>query len=210
MIGIREMSKFYEGEHTTEDYLKYYQLGYIDEVVAAIYVKYQARFTLPFSTWNIEKEERTSIILTEIWKALEKFDVEKAKGATLETVIYNYIERYILSWNKSQNYDVRKINNDATVLSALDETNDEGEEGNMLDKLEGMQSIDEDREKVELAIFVKSLNLTDNEEKYCLAAINGISKKLNKSSIATAIGISRAGANNIVKKLQVKLVDLIA
>ena len=62
-------------------------------------------------------------------------------------------------------------------------------------------------EEIELQMYINSLDLNYNQRRFCTALIQGC--KPTKSAVAKEIGISRAGANVIVKALQQKLIELI-
>ena len=68
------------------------------------------------------------------------------------------------------------------------------------------QTDSKDFDEVELKYYIESIDMNNNQRKFCNALINGC--KPTKSAVAAQIGISRAGANVIVKALQEKLIDL--
>ena len=103
-----------------------------------------------------------------------------------------YIRNACRTYTEKQNTDRRKVNqsNVTDVFSTFEKTD-------FLEK----EHIDTDFNQFETEQYLKQLNLTENQYKFCIAAING-GDDIGITEIAREIGISPAGALNVKKQLQ--------
>lgn len=187
-----ELSKQYEGEDNNADYIKYFNEGEVDIVIARIYhLNYKLFNQTASQYYGLNYDDIQNIILTEIWRCLDNYDDSKSKGK-ITTMMCKYIRNACRTYTEKQNTDKRKVNqgNVTDVFSAFEKTD-------FLEK----EHIDTDFNRFETEQYLKQLNLTENQYKFCIAAING-GDDIGITEIAREIGISPAGALNVKKQLQ--------
>lgn len=194
----------FTAKRTTEQLINEYHAGSKDMVIAYVYETSYTQFkSIADKFFGVDEATKESVILEQIWKALENYKLDT--GAKLTTLICTYITnelRHITQKDKTQ----KRILNQCTHTQLFSDYFGDDEKGSE-DKNNCMgQTNTFDFDEVELKYYIESLDLNDNQRKFCTALMEGC--KPTKSAVAAEIGISRAGANVVVKALQEKLLDL--
>lgn len=201
---FKDLSKTYKGEQSPQSYKNFFELGYENEVIADIYVNNYKLFYKAASQYgSIDNATKDSVIVEMIWKAMKDLDIAKLQ-VKLNSYIIGYIKSELRCILQANTYDKRKINMSENSVSFTDLTTDESDG---TDKFMNMGEVD-DTSMLEMMSFINSLQLPENQRKYCEAALSG-EVGLKYGTIATAIGVSRAGAKKIREKLQLVCAELI-
>lgn len=123
-------------------------------ILAKVYVKYYAHLTNVASKFfNITDQDKASCIVEEIHKALMNYD--SRKGAAIQTLVTKYVNNRLRAETQSENYQMRKANNESDSYESLMEVNAVPE------------SFSEESSILETLSVLDSLNLTANEKRYC-------------------------------------------
>lgn len=201
---FKDLSKNYKGDQTPQSYKNFFELGYENEVIADIYVSNYKLFYKAASQYgSIDSATKDSVIVEMIWKAIKDLDISKLQ-VKLNSYIIGYIKSELRCILQANTYDKRKINMSDNSVSFTDLTTDNGD---ATDKFMNMGELD-DTTMLEMVSFINSLQLPENQRKYCEVALRG-EVGLKYGTIANAIGVSRAGAKKIREKLQLVCADLI-
>lgn len=190
---------------TTEELLNSYKKN-PNETIGYIYEYHQSEFFAVANRFaGVDMDTKESVILEQIWKVFENFKPDSACKIT--TVICTYIKNELRRLTQANKMDKRKLNEAMYTQNFSDYFNVDGDSEIAEDKVYALGTTDtQDLEDIELKMFIDSLDLNENQRKFCMALIGGC--KPTKSAVAAEIGISRAGANVVVKTLQQKLVDI--
>lgn len=140
---------------------------------------------------RLTSEDKCSFILEEIVQALKNYD--HTKGVKIQTVVSTYVYRRCYAENKMREHQKRMIDYDTTLTSSYEayvEAN--------IDK--GMT----DFYQCELISYLESLDLTENELKYCKIVSSG-EHSIKDSDVARMMGVTPAAINYIRKKLSSKI-----
>lgn len=195
----------FTGEKSTEELINEYHRGNKDVIIAFVYETGYPQFSSISNKFlGLDEATKESVILEQIWKGLENYQIgSKAKLTSLIcTYIYNEL-RHLTQAEKMQKRVLNQCTHTQLFSDYFVGDDDEGSE----DKHSCMGQTDsKDFDEVELKYYIESIDMNNNQRKFCNALINGC--KPTKSAVAAQIGISRAGANVIVKALQEKLIDL--
>lgn len=201
---FKGLSLNYAGERTPESYKYNYVNGQKDEVIADIYVNnYKIFYSAIGKYSSIDNATKDSVIVEMIWKCMDNLEVDKLE-VQLPSMILAYIKRELFRQIKSNNYDKRKINSSDNSITFTDMSVDDE---SSTDKFDALGEPD-DTSMLEMVSYIESLDLTENQLKYCKLALEG-SVGLKSGSIANAIGISRAGAKKLRERLQIVCADLL-
>lgn len=201
---FKGLSLNYVGERTPESYKYNYVNGQKDEVIADIYVNnYKIFYSAIGKYSSIDNATKDSVIVEMIWKCMDNLEVDKLE-VQLPSMILAYIKRELFRQIKSNNYDKRKINSSDNSITFTDMSVDDE---SSTDKFDALGEPD-DTSMLEMVSYIESLDLTENQLKYCKLALEG-SVGLKSGSIANAIGISRAGAKKLRERLQIVCADLL-
>lgn len=201
---FKGLSLNYVGERTPESYKYNYVNGQKDEVIADIYVNnYKIFYSAVGKYSSIDNATKDSVIVEMIWKCMDNLEVDKLE-VQLPSMILAYIKRELFRQIKSNNYDKRKINSSDNSITFTDMSVDDE---SSTDKFDALGEPD-DTSMLEMVSYIESLDLTENQLKYCKLALEG-SVGLKSGSIANAIGISRAGAKKLRERLQIVCADLL-
>ena len=193
---FKELLNVYEGKHTDEELIFDFNNGKTNEVIAYIFETNKYLFHQTARSYiGVEIETVDSDLIEQIWKCLINYDSAKSKGK-LTTMICTYIRNELRNITQSNNYNKRAIN-EASNCSLFSEF-EEGE-----DRLEEASDL-AGYDLIEMEHMVANEDLTENEKKYCLAALKNLDG-LTPARIAEQIGVSRAGAKCIRQNLQYKL-----
>lgn len=176
-------------------------------VLAKVYVKYYAHLTnVSAKFFNITEADKASCIVEEIHKALMNFDSEK--GAAIQTLVTKYVNNRLRAETQSESYQVRKANSESDSYEGLCEVSGIAEE------------TEEDASIAETLSVLDSLEITENERRYCeiiLLDRTGeladkdkdreviSTTKILDTEIAQIMGITGAGVAYIRKSLAKKL-----
>lgn len=190
---------------TTEELLYSYKKN-PNETIGYLYEYHQSEFFAVANRFaGVDTPTKESVILEQIWKVLENFKPDSACKIT--TVICTYIKNELRRITQANKMDKRKLNEATYTQNFSDYFNVDGDSEIAEDKVYALGTTDtQDLEDIELRMYINSLDLNDNQKRFCMALIGGC--KPTKSAVAAEIGISRAGANVVVKTLQQKLVDI--
>ena len=195
----------FTGKKSTEELINEYHTGNKDVIIAFVYETGYGQFSSIASKFlGIDEATKESVILEQIWKGLETYQLNsKAKLTSLIcTYIYNEL-RHLTQSEKMQ----KRILNQCTHTQLFSDYFVGDDDESSEDKHSCMGQTDsKDFDEVELKYYIDSIDMNDNQRKFCNALIQGC--KPTKSAVAAQIGISRAGANVVVKALQEKLIDL--
>lgn len=190
---------------TTEELLNSYKKN-PNETIGYIFEYHQSEFFAVANRFaGIDTPTKESVILEQIWKVLENFRPDSACKVT--TVICTYIKNELRRITQANKMDKRKLNEATYTQNFSDYFSIDGDSEIAEDKVYALGTTDtQELEDVELRMLIESLQLNENQRKFCMALIGGC--KPTKSAVAAEIGISRPGANIVVKALQEKLVDI--
>lgn len=190
---------------TTEELLYSYKKN-PNETIGYLYEYHQSEFFAVANRFaGVDTPTKESVILEQIWKVLENFKPDSACKIT--TVICTYIKNELRRITQANKMDKRKLNEATYTQNFSDYFNVNGDSEIAEDKIYALGTTDTyELENVELQMLIDSLDLNENQRNFCMALIGGC--KPTKSAVAAEIGISRAGANVVVKTLQQKLVDI--
>lgn len=190
---------------TTEELLYSYKKN-PNETIGYLYEYHQSEFFAVANRFaGVDTPTKESVILEQIWKVLENFKPDSACKIT--TVICTYIKNELRRLTQANKMDKRKLNEATYTQNFSDYFNVDGDSEIAEDKIYALGTTDTyELENVELQMLIDSLDLNENQRNFCMALIGGC--KPTKSAVAAEIGISRAGANVVVKTLQQKLVDI--
>ena len=193
------LSQEYKGEETNADYKRYFDNGYQDIVIAHIYKLHYQLFnrTIITNYYGIDEMEAEHIKLTQIWKCLEGYDETKSNGK-ITTMICTYIRNACRAYTQAQNSDKRKVGQ-SNVTSNFSEF----EKTDFLEK----DYVDNEFNRAEVKQYLKQLNLTENQYKFCMTIIDS-PDDTSLRQIALEIGMSRAGVSGLQRQLKQILVDL--
>ena len=194
----------FTGKKTTEELINEYHKGNKDSVIAVVYeLGYLQFMSVANNFLGVDTATKESVILEQIWKGLENYKL--GSNAQLVSLICTYIKNELRHITQSESMQKRCLNNCThTQLFSDYFSNDEDSDE---DKNRCMGTTDtSDFDEVELQYYIDSIDMNENQRNFCNALINGC--KPTKSAVAAQIGISRAGANIVVKALQEKLIDL--
>ena len=193
-------------KYSTEELLYSYKknpnetIGYIYEYHYAEFIAIANRFA------GVDTPTKESVILEQIWRALENFKEDSTCKVT--TVICTYIKNELRRITQANKMDKRILNECTHTQNFSDYFSVDGDSEVAEDKVFALGTTDtQELEEIELQMYINSLDLNYNQRRFCTALIQGC--KPTKSAVAKEIGISRAGANVIVKALQQKLIELI-
>jgi hypothetical protein len=202
-IFLNIMDNF-TGKKTTEELINEYHKGNKDVIIAFVYETGHGQFNSIASKFlGLDESTKESVILEQIWKALENYKL--GSHAQLTSLICTYIYNELRHLTQSEKMQKRVLNQctHTQLFSDYFSSDADGDE----DKNSCMGHTDrKDFDEVELRYYIDSIDMNDNQRKFCNALLEGC--KPTKSAVAAQIGISRAGANVIVKALQDKLIDL--
>lgn len=140
---------------------------------------------------RLTSEDKSSFILEEIVQALNNYD--ETKGAKIQTVVSTYVYRRCYAENKMREHQKRMLDYDTTLNSSYESY----VEAN-IDK--GMN----DFYHCEFTNYLESLDLTENELKYCKIVSSG-EHSIKDSDVARMMGVTPAAINYIRKKLSSKI-----
>lgn len=203
-IFLNIMDNF-TGKKSVEELINEYHTGNKDVIIAFVYETSYAQFSSIANKFlGVDEATKESVILEQIWKGLENYQIgSNAKLTSLiGTYIYNEL-RHLTQAEKMQKRVLNQCTHTQLFSDYFVGDDDEGSE----DKHSCMGQTDsKDFDEVELKYYIDSIDMNDNQRKFCNALIEGC--KPTKSAVAAQIGISRAGANVVVKALQEKLIDL--
>lgn len=190
---------------TTEELLNSYKKN-PNETIGYMFEYHQSEF---FGVANkfagVDTATKESVILEQIWKVFENFKPDS--GCKVTTVICTYIKNELRRITQANKMDKRKLNEATYTQNFSDYFSVDGDSEIAEDKVYALGVTDTyELENVELKMLIDSLDLNENQRKFCMALIGGC--KPTKSAVAAEIGISRAGANVVVKTLQQKLIDI--
>lgn len=190
---------------TTEELLNSYKKN-PNETIGYIFEYHQSEFFAVANRFaGIDTPTKESVILEQIWKVLENFRPDSACKVT--TVICTYIKNELRRITQANKMDKRKLNEATYTQNFSDYFSIDGDSEIAEDKVYALGTTDaHELEDVELRMLIDSLHLNENQRKFCMALIGGC--KPTKSAVAAEIGISRPGANIVVKALQEKLIDI--
>lgn len=190
---------------TTEELLNSYKKN-PNETIGYIYEYHQSEFFAVANRFaGVDTATKESVILEQIWKVFENFKLDS--GCKITTVICTYIKNELRRLTQANKMDKRKLNEATYTQNFSDYFSVDGDSEVPEDKVYALGTTDTyELENVELKMLIDSLDLNENQRKFCMALIGGC--KPTKSAVAAEIGISRAGANVVVKTLQQKLIDI--
>ncbi len=190
---------------TTEELLYSYKKN-PNETIGYLYEYHQSEFFAVANRFaGVDTPTKESVILEQIWKGLENYKLDS--NAQLVSLICTYIKNELRRITQANKMDKRKLNEATYTQNFSDYFNVDGDSEIAEDKIYALGTTDtHELENVELQMLIDSLDLNENQRNFCMALIGGC--KPTKSAVAAEIGISRAGANVVVKTLQQKLVDI--
>ena len=190
---------------TTEELLYSYKKN-PNETIGYLYEYHQSEFFAVANRFaGVDTPTKESVILEQIWKGLENYKLDS--NAQLVSLICTYIKNELRRITQANKMDKRKLNEATYTQNFSDYFNVDGDSEIAEDKIYALGTTDTyELENVELQMLIDSLDLNENQRNFCMALIGGC--KPTKSAVAAEIGISRAGANVVVKTLQQKLVDI--
>lgn len=196
----------FTGAKTTEELVYAYRNGAANEVIAHIYTSNYRQFNAVSDKFRgIDDATKESVIMEEIWKALEDYQV--GSSCQITSLICTYIKNSLRALTQANKMDKRVLN-ECTHSQNMTDYLAAGE-GESEDKIAGLGTTGiQDIDELETRLYIESLDLNTNQKKFCNALLRGC--KPTKSAVAASIGISRAGANVVVKALQTKCIDLVA
>lgn len=174
-----------------------FRQGNESEVIGYLYDTHRNAFeSVADKFYGVDEATIQSTILEQIWVALQNYDVER--GTKLTTYICSYIKSALRTLTQSYSTHKRKVNqsNNCKMFSAY-ETEDNARPFESAD-------IEHGYSRTEMLSLIDSLDLTDNQYNYCKCLIEQVCDS-SMASIASYLGISRAGALGIKKSLQSKL-----
>lgn len=183
-------------KYTDMELVESFRNGKENEVISYIVKNNYYLFKQTASSYKgIDSATIESTIYEQVWRCLVNYEPEKSKGK-LTTMICKYIRNAVRNIAQSNNYQKRSVNNlvNCSSLDAFESGEDKVQETGELAEYD----------EVELKHMIDNEDLTPNERKYCLAALNNLDG-LTMSRIAEQIGVSRAGAKRIRENLQSKL-----
>ena len=169
-----------------------YQEKKDDAIIAEIFIK-NFGFLLKFSRQvNIENEDKASIILNSIYKALDNYDGSHSFLTFLGVIIRNEFGRYkILS----------KFKNRMTIIVSVNEKNkDNNEYINSIEDIEYKQDI-EYRLLTEDLLNIKEL--TSNQKQILKIIIKD--PEISSLEIAKKLGVCGVYIGKEIKKIKIKL-----
>lgn len=194
----------FTGKKTTEELINEYHSGNKDSVIAVVYeLGYLQFMSVANNFLGVDNATKESVILEQIWKGLENYKL--GSNAQLVSLICTYIKNELRHITQSESMQKRCLNSctHTQLFSDYFSSDEDGDE----DKNRCMGTTDtSDFDEIELQYYIDSIDMNENQRNFCNALINGC--KPTKSAVAAQIGISRAGANVVVKALQEKLIDL--
>lgn len=174
-----------------------FRQGNENEVIGYLYEEHKKAFqSVADRFYGVDDATVQSTILEQIWVALQDYDVER--GTKLTTFICTYIKSALRTLTQGYNTYKRKVNqsNNCQLFSAY-ETEDNSRPFETAD-------IEHGYSRTEMLSLIDSLDLTDNQYKYCQCLIDQVCDS-SMASIASYLGLSRAGVLGIKKSLQDKL-----
>lgn len=186
----------YGGKHSDEELVRDFRNGMENEVIAYVYEHHRGVFHQTAGQYKgVDESTVVSCIVEQIWKCFNNYDSSKSKGK-ITTMICKYIRNDLRAITQSNNYAKRAINTtqNCSFFSEFETGQDRIEEASELASYDAIELVD----------MIQHENLTDNERKYCLAAVKNL-EGLTMARIADQIGISRAGAKRVRESLQLKL-----
>lgn len=193
------LAKDYVGADTNEDYVKYFNQGQENEVIARIYTLNYRLFKQTSKRFTgVDEATRDSLILENIWKCLSTYDESKSNGK-ITTMICTYVRNALRTLTQSMNTNKGKVNSQSKVFSSYEDE----------DRVAELSTTSKTFSDIEIKDYIESLDLKGNQKRYC-EAILGSKEDLKMSDIARELNISRAGALSIKRALQGKLGELIA
>lgn len=176
-------------------------------VLAKVYVKHFAFFIrISEKFFNITEQDKASCIVEEIHKALMDYDA--SRGVQIQTLVTKYVNNRLMGATQRENYQRRKIN---TLSDSYEK----------LAKIDAMPEVAvEDSSTLETLSVLDTLNLSDNERRYCeIILLDKTATLANKekdkevvsttkildTEVAQVMGITGAGVAYIRKNLAKKL-----
>lgn len=193
------LAKGYVGADTNEDYVKYFNQGQENEVIARIYTQNYRLFEQTSKRFTgVDDATRDSLIVENIWKCLSTYDESKSNGKII-TMICTYVRNALRTLTQSMNTKKGKVNSQSKVFSSYEDE----------DRVAELSTTSKTFSDIEIKDYIDSLDLKGNQKRYCEVILDS-KEDLKMSDIARELNVSRAGALSIKRALQGKLAELIA
>lgn len=197
-IGLRDTTKRFVGdlkEVKDKDLIVGHRNGEYDasDVIGTLFTRHQGfihRITSAYS-WILSEEEKSSIVLMSIHKAMEFYDLETTFqfNTYLGTVVRNAFRDEVKAINcetKNRDWYLNLIDTEITT------------EENTVSYLDNIADTKDDMGRVEMELTIETVGLTTNQYNYCELILNGSNDIPTDSEAARILGISR----NSIKKIR--------
>ena len=170
---------------------KYYQETKNQRCICVVFINQYGNIWNTTSKFpKLDVQDKISIALQQIDRALLDFDC--TRGTKLQTLAMNYIFRSCYALSMQRNALSRKVNYDTEISTSYEVFTEQGIDWSEENK---------QQEYFEYIDWINSLNLNENQKKYCyIVGLNP--NKVRDADIARELNISQSAVCQMKRKLK--------